>query len=941
MKHARTIILLVVWSLCYSELFAHEVIPQPGSPLARRVHPRLHITPDTIPVVREMLSTPQYRDKYQEYVNGTAAGNDNDKSNILPGANEFAYLEPLMIQQAYIAAIGTVPGIVYPIPIEQFARRAIDRYLQRLRTTTEPLAHAGALVYDWTYAFMTDAERSEIATAIVTRVLIKRGPTAIYTLENPEGSPTNLFSSGYYDSMFAWYVGLAFWGDGLIDETAAKAVNSFHEVMLNNGHLDGQNFVSGNDGGWSEWIGYARHHPRMHMVLMDGWRTATGENYIADSTATGNAIRSYASFLHYAVDSHKYYDKYFSFIKVGDSGPVATGDAGDQGIREQMAFLPGLLQNSGLTTEAGLARHFVTSYEVPWPKYLTSYNFGFFGISPTITPVTPEGANLPKSRWCRNMGAFYARTGFNSRADTVFHVVDSQFQYTGHTGAWGVPSFGLAKFGELMGLRDGGTKDTDNLSDYPGGVRENALVFEGLKPKTPTKIEGSKHLTDALAGKGTYNLGGIEQVTAKDGVFYQVRTDRSRMWSAGMHHSREYVWIPGQNSTTDSDFLIVYDRSTSSSNKPRWIYHVPWKPDVEGYLSTVDLATGTGEADRIGTAYIGASNVVVKEFNSRMENSTEGDEKTHGAVFCKTLLPSQVRVETTRVAKLKNNVETANMKSKQHNWQVEVTPVGTASEQRFLHVYETADANLKTNMVVTTTILAGNMQGAWIEKERADRKNYAVLFNQAPGVNTNTVIYSINGNGTTRHVITGIAAGFYRILEDGSSLLTKSTETDVSLWDYRGTATNIMTGTLCFDTTASGAHTYTITVDEGTPGDSDGDGLPDDWEITHFGSISDSRANPSVDADGDGFDNESEWKSGTIPVNSASRLAMVDETIAPPSGFQFAWQSVINQSYEIQSSPDLVIWTTIGSVTAVSTNTVWTDAGISSESKKFYRVRVP
>jgi hypothetical protein len=927
-----SILLAVIFMHC-SELRA-ELLPQPGSPMARRVHPRLHLTPENLPLVREKLSSPQYRTQYQEYVNWAAAGNDSAASNVLPGANEYSYLEPLMIQQAYIAAVGTVPGITYPIPIEQFARRAIDRYLQRLRTTTEQTAHAGPLVYDWTFSFMTEAERAEAATAMATRGIVKRADAVVvYSMTNPEGSPKQLFSSGYFSSMFAWYVGLAFWGDGYIDEAAANAVNSFNTVMLNYGYLDGQNFVAGNEGGWSEWIGYARHHPRMHMVFMDGLKTAAGINYVAnEGTVPGNALKSFASFLHYAVDPHKYYDKYFSYIKVGDSGPVSLGDAGDQGTREQMSILPGLLQNSGLPTEAGLVRHFVSSYEVPWPRYETSYNFGFLGISPTITPVSPEQTKLPKSRWCRNLGAFFARTGFNSRADTVFHVVDSQFQYSGHTGAWGVPTFGLSKFGELLGLRDGATKDTDNLSDYLGGVRENTLLFEGLKPKNPTKIEGAKQLQEAIAGKPNYNLGGIEQVTAKDGAFYHVRVDRSRMWITGMHHSREYVWIPGQNSTTDSDFLVVYDRSTSASNKPRWICHVPWKPDVDGYLSTMDLATGTNLTDRIGTAYIGASNVVVKEFNSRLEGVGEGDEKAHGALFCKTLLPSEVRLEATRVATLRTN---------KHDWQVEVLPVGTEANQRFLHVFETADANVKTNMVAASTILAGDMQGAWIEKERADRKNYAVLFNQSTGVNTNTIVYSINGNGSTRHVITGIAAGSYRILEDGSSLLTRSTETDVSLWDYRGTATNIMTGTLCFDTTTSGEHTYTVVVNEGTPGDSDGDGLPDDWEILHFGSISDSRAAPGVDVDGDGFDNESEWKSGTIPVNSASRLAMIDQTISPPSAFQFAWQSVISQNYEVQSSPDLIAWTTIGSVTAVSTNTVWTDTGITSETKKFYRVKVP
>lgn len=51
------------------------------------------------------------------------------------------------------------------------------------------------------------------------------------------------------------------------------------------------------------------------------------------------------------------------------------------------------------------------------------------------------------------------------------------------------------------------------------------------------------------------------------------------------------------------------------------------------------------------------------------------------------------------------------------------------------------------------------------------------------------------------------------------------------------------------------------------PRDSDSDGMPDDWEWIHFGTLTNA---PDGDADGDGFANLHEYVAGTLPTNGAS-----------------------------------------------------------------------
>jgi hypothetical protein len=797
--------------------------PAPQSPMAQRLHPRLHITPDTLPALRTAIAT-HYAGKFQRYVDWVVTGGNTNEDNSYNTISEAGHnlIRALMVHQAFISVLGPVPGIKYPASLDQLARKAINRLLSQLRAGKK-VSYVGTLVYDWTFHKMTAAERAESGHLLATAKIEHNDAGLNLSLMNPQFEPDLLLSSYYYESFSPWYLGLALWGDGVADAAADKAVDAFHSLMLNYGHLDAINFAAGQGGGWDEWIGYSNWHPRSHALRIDAWRTATGEDYVANSgTVSGNALKHYAKFIHYAVDPHKYHNATYTYVMMGGAQTTDTAITGNRSQNALLFFLPHTLSASGLHMEAGLVRHFIEVYEQNWISKYNEYDlWGFLGVPRAVASVTPQQASLPKSNWSENIGLFMARTGFSSPADGVFFVADAHFGFSGGRGVQDWPGFGLTKFGPLVGTRNVAHRGYGNLSNYPGGYKMNVVYFEGGHKRGRNELKKRSDLQQILHGQGAFDTGGIEQVVTRDGVFYHVRVNRSRSFVDDVQHQREYVWLPGANPTTDSDFLVTYDRTTAPS-KPHWVYHVPWRPEVSGHTTTADLTLGSGLTGRIGTAYEG-TNLVVKEINS------VGDEKdspkgtanytggagAHGIMYAYTLLPKIARVEVTRVAELDSNVvnRQGDLAIKAHRWQVAVIPFENRSDHRFLHVFETADANIKPAMIQTTLLeTTNNAEGVFIPRLSAQHANFAVVFNKQGG-NAASMQYSLTGQGNVRHIVTGLFPGaIYRIEEvsGGNLVLTKPAE-EGQRWDYRGVDTNQATGTLFFEAPISDSRTYKLT----------------------------------------------------------------------------------------------------------------------------------
>jgi hypothetical protein len=123
------------------------------------------------------------------------------------------------------------------------------------------------------------------------------------------------------------------------------------------------------------------------------------------------------------------------------------------------------------------------------------------------------------------------------------------------------------------------------------------------------------------------------------------------------------------------------------------------------------------------------------------------------------------------------------------------------------------------------------------------------------------------------------------------------------------------------------------------PVDADGDGLPDDWEVAHFGSLGQA---PNGDADGDGVSNLAEYRAGTDPNDPQSCFAFISVERHLQGGLEVKWSSVAEKSYALQRSSNLLsgfVDIAPGQSATPPVNS-FRDITATGEGPFFYRLRI-
>jgi hypothetical protein len=125
--------------------------------------------------------------------------------------------------------------------------------------------------------------------------------------------------------------------------------------------------------------------------------------------------------------------------------------------------------------------------------------------------------------------------------------------------------------------------------------------------------------------------------------------------------------------------------------------------------------------------------------------------------------------------------------------------------------------------------------------------------------------------------------------------------------------------------------------------DTNGDGLPDSWQIQFFGSITAPQAAPGADPDGDGFNNLQEYLAGTDPTSNGSYLK-IDFVEAVDSARSIHFNAIAGKTYTIlyQDSLDSATWQRLTNVPPQSASGIITISDpIPAPAARFYILVTP
>jgi Tol biopolymer transport system component len=119
-------------------------------------------------------------------------------------------------------------------------------------------------------------------------------------------------------------------------------------------------------------------------------------------------------------------------------------------------------------------------------------------------------------------------------------------------------------------------------------------------------------------------------------------------------------------------------------------------------------------------------------------------------------------------------------------------------------------------------------------------------------------------------------------------------------------------------------------------GDSDNDGLDDNWEMTYFSGL---QRDGTGDLDQDQQSDLAEYLSGTDPTNAGSVFEVLTIRVMNSDAVQVIWASVPNRRYVVQRKQSLADpnWTSVSpEIAASDVSSFWTDN--AAHATAFYRV---
>jgi hypothetical protein len=548
MLESAWLALCVVAALSLTAAVAADV--RPG-------HPRLFVTPEGLPRLQQQVKA--YPAEWARVAEAGTWSSDD------PGYGAGRLIRTTAL--AYLVT-GERKYLTNTVALaETIARK------HKMDTYATPEALFGlALAYDWCHRGLTEAQRAELADAM---------------LRLAEHCDTKIWRHSDFNNHFVlekvWpflFTGLALSGD--IADPRVEDYLRRGDALLHDHLLPAANLMAGETGGQFEGYGYdSWGYARPLAYLLEAWRTATGEDLFPKCTAT----RSFALWNLYGRRPHDGKQEHFD-----DAGLELRWSE-----QEAYVYLFAARHRDGRAQWMGdqLPRRYDTDL---WPIPLWR--------DPALAPQPPD--DLPTARRFEPLGWALMRSSW--QPDATFATFQCGPFYTGHqhldNNAFTIHKGGLLAIDPGVNAYGERIDDRYRTSYYSRTIAHNTITVYDPKEVFPDgpwatgdpgaandggqlRLRYPERVAEATP-ENRWQIGRIAAYVHGDRFTYAVG-DATKSYSPDKLtlFLRHFLYLP-------PDLFIVFDQvvAKDSSFRKAWLLHTVNEPAVTGEIATITEGYG-------------------------------------------------------------------------------------------------------------------------------------------------------------------------------------------------------------------------------------------------------------------------------------------------------------------------------------------------------------
>jgi len=574
---------------------AESAVPQTDLSWASRIkpsHPRIYITEQTWPIVRERALGSHAEDYAR--VKALALTREGDdwlkikRPPPLAGSGIEVYDWGVRVfAQAFVYRMEPSPGLLADIVRRLKASIAYYHaaYAQGKEAAWYSLSRAGCFTaLDWLWNDLAPGERGEIGAGLLAHVHeTLHKPNILY--KNDGG----IIDGNYGVNNVAWFAGLALYGEGIDDKTAREALQKGYETYQR--MFEHRAAAAGDDGGGaSATLGYLLgEYPNADWNFLHTWRSALDEDI------AGEFPYAYGALLPgYILWNWLPGDREFGY---GDT-PHLTNDLSRSALFGHMTQVIHFFAKPfpRLAALAGRVRDRVGgSTNTSW------FIHPFLADAPDAAPTTAPRRAEPLARHFEEMGQVFFRSGEGAEDTYALFACGGRLSQHRHLDANHFTIYHKGFLALDTGTREG---NTDNLQNYFAQTEAHNCVMIKMPGEPPIPYWNGEVFGNGGGQSKSVGSRVIAFETAPD--FAYVAGDATPVYIPEKCELavRQFVFIPPVH-------FVVFDRVASRQPEyaKRWLLHTANEPAPAGER--------TWRADQRG-----------------------------GRIFCRTLLPADAVLET-------------------------------------------------------------------------------------------------------------------------------------------------------------------------------------------------------------------------------------------------------------------------------------------------------